>query len=163
MTRLLHRPWLKSTSPLRSQTILHIDAYVRGDANSAYLDIHATLGGTRARARDVLDITSFPGHMVALEAMPDGVHVMTWTARETGVPWARVHRYVRHIAEALHPRGLGTYPWLATSLLCHYVAAPDHDPFLGRRRRGRTSCELSAKGTSSRIANDDKSTPRVHA
>jgi hypothetical protein len=131
---LLHRPWLKYTSPLLSPRILHIDAYVRGDASTAYLDIHATLGGTVAKARDVYDVTSFTPSWVTLGAMPDGVHAMTWTARDAGVPWRAVHAYVRHTAETLHPRGLGTFPWLATSLLCHYVARPDIDPFLGRRR-----------------------------
>jgi hypothetical protein len=111
-----------------------VDAYVLGDASSAYLDIHATLGGTDARARDVLDVTSFAPSWVALEGLPDGLHAMTWTARNAGVPWAALHRYVRHVTEAFHPRGLGTYPWHATSLLCHYVACPDVDPFLGRRR-----------------------------
>ena len=141
--KLPHRPWLRVPSPLLSPRILHIDAYVRFDANAAYLDIHATLGGTAPRARDVFDVTSAQPAMVALKAMPDDTALAYWSSRDSGVPWARLHRYVRHTAETLHPRGLGTFPWLAVSLLCHYVPHRDSDPFWGMRRLSHTANDLT--------------------
>lgn len=131
---LIHRPWIRATSPLRSLNVLHLDAYVRGDALSAYLDLHATLGGSQRRARSVLDVTSYPPHMVALDAMPAGTVALTWSVRNSDVPWRRLHAYVRYQAELFNPRGLGNFPWLTVSLVCHYIHAPDLDAFKGWQR-----------------------------
>ena len=144
---LPHRPWLIPTSPLLSRTCLHIDAYVYLSSDAAYLDIHATLGGTTPKARDVYDVTSFPGHMVKFDTrafvLPSNAFKAHWTARERSVPWRAVHAHVRATWRALNPREPSEpsepspYAWNVASLLCHYIHAPDADPFTGKRRYAR--------------------------
>lgn len=124
------RPWIRGQlfDILQRKSILHVDAYVfdlERDPTRHVLAIRYSSGGRVEVARDVYLIDENACTLTPIWDVAQGREV-TWCAYNAA--WMqRLHASV--LGKASTARGYG--PYTCVSLHCHYVSAPDTDPFKG--------------------------------
>jgi hypothetical protein len=142
---LPRRPWVRGQllAILKRDTVLHVDAYVRALKYAEHMNVLKVVyseGGRKDVARDLYAIDPEGGTLMPLWKAGLGARV-TWSS--VNAPWMRrVHASVHALAD----NARYGHKWSRISLHCHYVPAPDTDPFKGVRN-GYTGPSKRARET----------------